>query len=145
AVIGSWNAVAMDVLTPSGRPLLTQPFVVAAMHVAMYDAVVAIEGGYRPFGSALAAPPGASSTAAAAAAAHDVLVAYVPASSAVFDAALADSLAAVPDGAGETDGLAVGRVAAANTLADRAGDGSQDGPVPPAREPGPGVWAPTPP
>ena len=43
SLIWEWNETAMDVLTPSGRPLLTQPFVVAAMHVAMYDAVMAIE------------------------------------------------------------------------------------------------------
>jgi hypothetical protein len=145
AVIARWNEVAMDVLTPSGRPLLTQPFVVATMHVAMYDAVVAVEGGYRPFRTTVPAPPGASSTAAAAQAAHDVLVAYLPASAAVFDAALVESLAAVPDGTGELQGRAVGQAAAAATLADRAGDGSQSGPVPPMRDPGPGVWAPTPP
>jgi hypothetical protein len=145
AVIAEWNATAMGVLTPSGRPLLTQPFVVATMHVAMYDAVVAVEGVYQPFGTTLAAPAGASSAAAAAVAAHDVLVAYLPASSSVFDAALVASLAAVPDGSGETDGVAVGQAAAAATLAHRADDGSQAGPVPPLREPGPGVWAPTPP
>jgi hypothetical protein len=113
--------------------------------VAMYDAVVAIEGRYRPFGSAVTAPSGASSAAAAAAAAHDVLVGYLPASAAVFDAALVESLADVPDGAGKSDGVAVGQAAAAATLADRAGDGSQSGPMPPMYEPGPGVWAPTPP
>jgi hypothetical protein len=145
AVIGRWNAVAMDVLTPSTRPLVTQPFVVAAMHVAMYDAVVAIEGQFRPFGTRLTAPPGASSAAAAAVAAHDVLATFLPDHTAVFDAALAESLAAIPDGAGETDGVAVGRAAAEGTVADRLGDGSQSGPVPPLREPGPGVWAPTPP
>jgi hypothetical protein len=144
-VISHWNTVAMDVLTSSGRPLLTQPFVVAAMHVAMYDAVVAIEGRYRPFGTRVTAPPGASSAAAAAVAAHDVLVAFLPTSTAVFDTALVESLAAIPDGPGETDGAAVGRDAAAGTLADRLGDGSQSGPVPSLSAPGPGVWAPTPP
>jgi hypothetical protein len=144
-VISRWNRVAMDVLTPSGRPLLTQPFVVAAMHVAMYDAVVAIEGRYRPFGVTLTAPAGASPAAAAAVAAHDVLVGFLPASAAVFDAALAETLATIPDGPAETDGAAVGRAAAQGTLADRLGDGSQSGPVPPLREPGPGVWLPSPP
>lgn len=145
AVIIRWNSVAMDVLTASGRPLLTQPFVVATMHVAVYDAVVAIEGGYRPFRTTLTAPAGASSTAAAAQAAHDVLVAYLPANAAVFDAALAESLAPVPDGAGKTQGVSIGQAAAAATLGDRAGDGTQSGPLPPMKDPGPGVWAPTPP
>jgi hypothetical protein len=145
AVIGRWNEVAMGVLTPSGRPLLTQPFVVAAMHVAMYDAVVAIEGQYRPFGTWLTAPPGASSAAAAATAAHDVLVAFLPGSAAVFDVAVIESLAAIPDGPAEADGAAVGRAAANGTLGYRLDDGSQSGPITPPRAPAHGVWAPTPP
>ena len=145
AVVVRWNSVAMDVLTPSGRPLLTQPFVVAAMHVAVYDAVVAIEGQYRPFGPAIDAPEGASPAAAAAVAARDVLAAFLPASTATFDAALTQSLAAIPDGQAETDGIAVGHAAAAATLAARLDDGSQSGPLPVMRQPGPGVWRPTPP
>ena len=143
--IAEWNQVAMDVLTPSGRPLLTQPFVVAAMHVAMYDAVVAIDGGFAPYGAQLTAPSGASPAAAAAAAAHDVLVGFLPGSAPTFDAALADSLAAIPDGAGESAGLEVGKAAAAATLADRLDDGSQSGPVPPLPPADPGRWQPTPP
>jgi hypothetical protein len=143
--IAEWNQVAMDVLTPSGRPLLTQPFVVAAMHVAMYDAVVAIEGGSTPYGAHLTAPPGASSAAAAAAAAHGVLVGFLPGSAATLDAALADSLASIPDGAAETAGIEVGEAAAAATLADRLDDGSQSGPVPPLPPALPGTWQPTPP
>mgnify|MGYP006178294101 CR=1 FL=1 len=60
-------------------------------------------------------------------------------------AALAASLADIPDGWAETTGVAVGEAAAAATLAERLNDGSQSGPVPPALPPGPGVWAPTPP
>ena len=145
AVIGQWNAFAMEVLTPSGRPLITQPFVVAAMHVAIYDAVVAVEGGAKPFGTRLTAPPGTSSQAAAAAAAHGVLVGFLPTNTDAFDTALANSLAAIPDGTAETNGVAVGRAAAAATLAYRLVDGSQSGPLPPVPAPAPGVWAPTPP
>ena len=135
----------MDVLTPSNRPLLTQPFVVAAMHVAMYDAVDGDRGPAEPFGTAISAPAGASAEAAAATAAHRVLVGFLPGSAAVFDAALATSLAAIPDGPAETDGIAVGEAAGWGTLAYRLGDGSQSGPLPPSLPPGPGVWQPTPP
>lgn len=145
SVIWEWNATAMDVLTSSNRPLLTQPFVTTAMHVAMYDAVVAIDRYSEPFLSRLRAPRGASPEAAAAAAAHGVLVEFVPEHAAAFDAALAASLADIPDGWAETTGVAVGEAAAAATLAERLNDGSQSGPVPPALPPGPGVWAPTPP
>jgi hypothetical protein len=145
AVIVAWNETAMSVLTPSGRPLQTQTFVVAAMHVAMYDAVVAIEGGAKPFAVRLAALDDASSTAAAATAAHRVLVGFLPDHAATFDAALQATLADVPDGDGERDGVAVGEAAGWATLAVRLGDGSQSGPIPALPAPGPGVWQPTPP
>lgn len=141
-VIVRWNEVAMGVLTPSARPLLTQPFVVTAMHVAMYDAVMAIEGRYEPFSSEPAAEAGASSTAAAVVAAHRVLVGFVPEHASVFDAALAESLAQVPDGPGEDAGVAVGDAAGREVLADRIDDGTQSGPVPAVPAPGPGVWQP---
>jgi hypothetical protein len=145
AVIWEWNQIAMDVLTPSGRPLLTQPFVVTAMHVAMYDAVVSIEGTGAPLRARIAAAPQASAAAAAAAAAHGVLVGFLPGSAAPFDTALVESLAAIPDGPAEQQGVAVGRAAARATLADRLDDGTQSGPLPPVRPAGAGVWAPTPP
>jgi hypothetical protein len=145
SLIREWNATAMDVLTPSGRPLLTQLFVVAAMHVAMYDAVMAIEDHAAPFATHIRAPSGASVEAAAATAAHRVLVGFLPASASVFDGALADSLAGVPDGPAEAQGILVGQAAGWGTLALRLHDGSQTGPLPPMLPPGPGVWAPTPP
>ena len=144
-MIWEWNETAMNVLTPSSRPLLTQPFVVAAMHVAMYDAVMAIEDYAEPFATSISAPTDASAEAAAATAAHRVLVGFLPDSAGTFDAALAASLAEIPDGAAETAGIAVGEAAGWGTLAYRLADGSQSGPLPPMLPPGPGVWAPTPP
>ncbi len=143
--IARWNELAMDVLTPSGRPVTTQHFVVTAMHVAMYDAVVAIEGDFEPFGTDITAPDGASSRVAAASAAHRVLVGFLPADAATFDAALAVTLADSPDGQAEQDGFAVGEAAGWGTLAARLGDGSQSGRSPAVPPPGTGVWQPTPP
>jgi hypothetical protein len=144
-VIVRWNETAMGVLTPSTRPLLTQPFVVTAMHVAMYDAVVAIEGRYEPFITELAAPTDASSIAAAAAAAHHVLVGFLPDHAVTFDAALAASLGTVPDGPAEDAGVAVGEAAGRDVLATRVDDGTQSGPSPALPVPGTGVWQPAPP
>ncbi|MFN0090401.1 MAG: vanadium-dependent haloperoxidase [Acidimicrobiales bacterium] len=73
------------------------------------------------------------------------MVGFLPASSATFDAALTDSLAAIPDGQAEMDGVAAGEAAGWGTLAYRLGDGSQSGAPFPLPEPGPGVGAPTPP
>ena len=55
---------------------------------------------------------GASTDAAVATAAHHVLVALAPAQQATLDAALAATLAAVPDGAAEDEGVRAGEAAA---------------------------------
>ncbi|HKG03975.1 MAG TPA: vanadium-dependent haloperoxidase [Conexibacter sp.] len=87
-------------------------------------------------------------TAAFATALHDALVAIVPAQAPQLDAALASTLATVPDGNAKTLGIASGRREAAQALAERAGDGLDTASVnvpwtPPAAAPG--VYQPTPP
>ena len=79
ALVWHWNDVAMGVLTPSGRPLHTQHFVVTAMHVAIYDAVVATTHRGRAYATDITAPAGTSATAAAATAAHRVF-SWIPSS-----------------------------------------------------------------
>src|SRR5262245_49846128 len=44
------------------------------VHAAIYDAAVAIQGGYRPYAIAIKAPPGTSADAAIATAVHHVLI-----------------------------------------------------------------------
>jgi hypothetical protein len=61
--------------------------------------------------------------AAVATAVHDVLVALVPDQTDRLGAALAASLAAIPDGDARQDGVLAGQAAAARTLAGREGDG----------------------
>jgi hypothetical protein len=63
----------------------------------MADAVVAIEGRYRPFHAGVWAPSGASAEAAAAQAGHDVLVSLLPAAQAEADAVLSKLKAAPGD------------------------------------------------
>jgi hypothetical protein len=86
--------------------------------------------------------------AAFAQALHDALVAQVPSQQSQLDAALASTLANVPNGPAKGAGIASGKNQAAAALAQRQGDGldtaSLDIPyTPPAA--GPGVWQPTPP
>src|SRR5262245_23682383 len=50
----------------------------AIVHAAIYDAALAIEGGFQPYVIALSAPAGTSPSAAIAAAAHGVLVGLLP-------------------------------------------------------------------
>ena len=66
----------------------------------MYDAVVAIEGGFEPYLIVPGVPPGASPEAAAASAAYGVLVSYFPAQKPALDAAYAATLAGSRTGRG---------------------------------------------
>ena len=80
----------------------------AFLHAAIYDAVVGVEGGYQPYRFDDRAPAGTSATAAAAAAAHKILETYSPYAQSALDAALAASLAGIPDGTAKADGVAFG-------------------------------------
>lgn len=86
--------------------------------------------------------------AAFATALHDTLVAQVPSRQPQLDAALASTLAGIPDGPQKDRGIAAGEEEAAAVLAERSGDGLDTASVekpftpPPAA---PGVWQPTPP
>jgi hypothetical protein len=121
------------------------------VHVAIYDAAVAIEGGYQPYAIALSAPD-ASPEAAIATAAHDTLVGLPalglsPAQEAILDGDYVAYMNAIADGPAKDSGIDVGRKVAAAVLALRANDGLEKNPTvadldPPA--PGPGVWQPGP-
>ena len=68
------------------------------------------------------------------------MVAYFPAAGANLDAALASSLAGIPDGTSKDDGVAVGAAAAAELVALRAGDGSSPPAFDPSTSTKPGEW-----
>jgi PAP2 superfamily len=123
------------------------------VHVAIYDAAVAIEGGYKPYAIQLTAPPDTSAAAAIATAAHHTLVGLQPAlgltptQQGILDGDYAAYLAAIPDGTAKTNGITIGEQVAAAVLALRANDGREKNPTladlnPPA--PGAGVWQPDP-
>ncbi|HEY1358688.1 MAG TPA: vanadium-dependent haloperoxidase [Thermoleophilaceae bacterium] len=125
------------------------------VHVAMYDAAVALDGGYRPYVPTPAAPPDTSPEAAIAAAAYDTLTGLQPqlgADQTILDGDYSAYLAAIPDGTAvekraKRHGITVGGQVARAILALRANDGRELNPTladldPPA--PGPGVWQPAP-
>jgi len=123
------------------------------VHIAIYDAAVAIDGGYQPYAIALTAPPGTSPGAAIATAAHHTLVGLQPAlglntgQQAILDSDYAAYLASIPDDSRKTNGIDVGTHVARAVLALRTNDGREKNPTvsdldPPA--PGPGVWQPAP-
>jgi hypothetical protein len=92
------------------------------MHLAMHDALNAVAPVYRRY-ARVRRDPEAHPVAAAAQAARDVLTSQYPGQRAGFDAELSAWLARVPDGHGETRGVALGRRAARAMLALREGDG----------------------
>jgi hypothetical protein len=123
------------------------------VHVAIYDAAVAIEGGYQPYAPTAAAPADTSPAAAIATAAHDTLIGLQPAlglnaaQQGILDGDYAAYLAGIPDDAAKANGVALGQQVAQAVLALRADDGREQNPTlaelnPPA--PGPGVWQPNP-
>jgi hypothetical protein len=120
------------------------------VHAAIYDAALAIEGGYQPYAIALEAPRGTSAGAAVATSAHHTLIGLqpalglTPAQQAILDGRYASYLAAIPDGPSKVAGVAVGERVAQAVLALRAGDGRESNPQlsdldPPP--PGRGVWS----
>lgn len=116
----------------------------AIVHSAIYDAVNAIDHTSTPFLVPAAAPAGASPVAAAAAAGLFTTSALFPTDTAIFQATYQAILAGVPDGLAKTDGIAVGRHVAEQTLIDRATDGANAG-VNGTPGTAPGDWRPTPP
>ncbi len=140
-----WNAVALqanavDHTLPGGTqtgPTRTAR-ALAIVHVAMFDSLNSIARHFTPYRTMVADAHGASIDAAVAQAAHDTLAALYPNQQAAFAAALSETLARVPDGFREEQGVKVGHTVAQSILAARANDGSDVDP-PYAPVPGPGV------
>ena len=130
-VVAYWNDIAnKTVLATSAvntTPEEQRPTYfpdLAGVHVAMYDAVNAVEGRFKPFAFKPMTPAaGASTEAAVSAAAYGVLKALFPNRSAHYEAGYERRLAALPDGPAKTKGLAVGREVAEAVVRLRANDG----------------------
>jgi len=144
-VISDWNVIAENTLLNDPSKKQQESFLyLGFVDAAMYDAVVGIDGRYRPYRLHARAPHGASDQAAAVAAAHEILVTYSPYAQSNLDTAYAASLARISDGQAKTDGIAYGTLAADNLIALRANDG-RNAPILFTQPPAPGVWRPTPP
>jgi hypothetical protein len=142
-VVLRWNEILLQSLAgqPPRVPLARN---LALVHVAMFDAVNAIDRSYEPYFAHVHASRGASQEAAAAQAAHDALVALYPAREAVIDAALAEDLAGIPPGRAR-QGIAIGREVARQILTLRSDDGSSAIVTYTPPNDDPGQWQPTPP
>lgn len=127
------------------------------VHAAIYDAALAIEGGYEPYAITLDAPRHASAAAAIATAAHHTLVGspdiglhglqpalgLTATQQAILDADYENYLSTIPDDATKSDGIRIGEQVAIAIITLRQNDGRGANPTladlnPPA--PAAGVW-----
>ncbi len=135
--IAHWNQIAVDASGLDHTPVAVgDPRVfgeqlgptrasraIAIVHIAIFDSVNGIIGGYKSF-TDIAPAKGASVNAAVAQAAHDTLVAMFPSQHGKFDQVLFADLNTIPSGPAKTAGMDIGQRAAAAILALRANDGS---------------------
>ena len=139
----TWNAIAQRTAITVGKlPQTHSMIAISFAQAAVYNAVVAIKGGYQPYKSDVGLRPGASVDAAVATAAHDVLVHYFPGQKEPLDADYTAALVAITEGTAKSDGVSLGHQAAAEIIAQRQGDGYETdiGFTVPA--PVPGAWQP---
>jgi hypothetical protein len=141
--VTAWNAHAGVAATNACIAPLDDPFhesrMYAMMHLAIHDALNAIDRRYQPYTFEKRAEAGAAPDAAVAAAARDVLVpllgqlprelpfitqSCIDAGIASVEAAYTAALAALADAPTKAQGVAVGEAAAAALLARRAEDGA---------------------
>jgi hypothetical protein len=120
------------------------------VHAAIYDAAVAIEGGYEPYATGADAPIDTSAAAAIATAAHHTLVGLqpalglTPAQQATLDGDYHDYINAIPESdSAKNNGIRVGEQVATAIAIRRQNDGRDANPTladlnpPPAA---PGIW-----
>ena len=141
-----WNRTLLTIVrTKTPQPL--QPATIhatrafAMLHLGIFDAVVAVDGGKPYLPEHILTRP-ASAPAAADQAAHDVLSALYPSQQASLDNQLNADLARIPAGALLTRGIIAGQAAAKAILANRAQDGSAATPPLYTLPAAPGVFEP---
>lgn len=141
-VIMDWNAKADAIAIEKQLLNVANSRGQAMMHVAIFEAVNAIDKRYAPYKFNLTADRATSREAAAASAAYDVLLALYPDQKTDLDATLAKSLAGIADAESKAKGIELGKKAAAEIIALRANDGfNEQVTYRPATAPG--VYVPT--
>ena len=130
-VITDWDATGVTLIqgnAPSPPPRVGGPTggmrIIALIHVAMFEAVNAIEPRYQPFNGDPKPRVDASQDAAAASAAATVLAKLDPESAPKVKDALEKSLAGIPNGDAKDRGIKLGEESAAKVLELRLKDGN---------------------
>jgi Vanadium chloroperoxidase N-terminal domain len=131
--VAEWNVAGFDATATGGQNAIHISRTMAMMHLAVHDALNAIERRFEPYLYFARVDGSADAGAAVAAAARDVLVAVIPnwgtpeqrtKALALVESACMTSLARVAEGAAKAGGIAVGQAAAAAMVAARKADGS---------------------
>lgn len=97
----------------------------AIVHIAIFEALNAIDGKYESYVGLPQASKSASMECAIAQAAHDTLCEIFPSQIQAFNQLITEELDDIPDSGAKTEGIQVGHDAAAAILALRSDDGSQ--------------------
>jgi hypothetical protein len=125
-VVTTWATIAQQAIHNASAPRSagTAQILHTMVVLAMYDAVVAIEGGYRPYTAKFTAPSNANIASAVATAAYVTARARAAASQLGYlDQQYASYMATIPDGPAKAAGVLVGSQAASAMLTLRANDG----------------------
>ena len=155
-VVKDWDIIAASTITPAASVTLPPPVTeaeqrpifqvdLATLHVAIYDAVNAIDRRFEPYAIVLhAGTRGASEEAAAVGAAYNVLKGLFPNRSVIYQHAFDTYVAAAAGDPAKARGLAIGAEVAGGILALRQNDGRMTA-VSYATTGQPGDWVPGPP
>lgn len=143
-VVRDWSLIAQNTIVAVARKFPGEAAVyMGIVHATIYDVVVAIEGGYRPYAIRPTVPPNTSVEAAVATAAHRVLAERFPDQRAGLDDLYDAYLDGIPEGEAKTNGILVGADVADAMLLLRSNDGL-DSIVPYVQRPSePGAYEPT--
>lgn len=141
AFVLHWNSVAIDASGLDHAPVQADEDrifgeaigpgrsarAMAIVHIAMFDALASIHGGYRSYTGIgrIGNPATVSSRAAVAQAAHDTLVAMFPSQRRTFASELETSMSGIHSGSARKYGRMVGASAARKILEAREYDGSE--------------------
>jgi PAP2 superfamily len=151
--VTDWNLIASNaIVVTAGQPPPASALSFAMVQGAVYDAVNAIDRGYRPYLPEPTSNPTDSKEAAAATAAYRVLVGFpdlpglFPAQQPTLQPIYDNYIAGLPDNppGSRANGVIIGETTARTMLTNRLNDG-RFGPPPTLYPPAPGIWRPTPP
>lgn len=146
AVVLEWNEIAFKAFDgPIYQHSLMASRINAMTHLAMHNAINAVEPVYATYGFTVK-DTDADPVAAAAAAAHTVLVHEIPVKKGFLDSALEKTISAIKDQVAKQKGIQLGKQAGLAIIDARNNDGSASDPIAQiALSKTPGIYQPVPP